>query len=77
LADPGPLIAYATNYLRCITNHIPPRKRPAQPIVLWSDAWLPPQIAIPQEQPEFFDPSKLYVGLSDRAAKVLATYKHE
>lgn len=75
--DPGPLIAIATNYLRCITTHIPPNKKPKEPIIHWSRAWLPPEGSIPKDQPDFFDPAKLYCGLSERAAGVLANYVHE
>lgn len=75
--DPSPLIAYATNYLRCVTNHVPKHKKPATPIIHWTQAWLPPQSSVPQEQPDFFDPAKLYTGLSPRAAAALAAYRNE
>ncbi len=75
LRDPGPVIAMGANFLLHVKDHVPPGKMHGSPILSEEDAWMPPHSSMPRDRPEFFDPARLYTGLSERMARVLKGYK--
>lgn len=77
ICDPSTVIAFATNHLGFIEQHIPPSKKPAAPIVQAADLWMPPPWSIPKEQPDFLDPAKLWTGLTEKYTKALSAYKKD
>jgi hypothetical protein len=77
LSTPAAALTFADSYLRYVTNYFPPHQKRPSPILHWEDVWLLPRRFLIENPPEFFDPAKLYTGLTERVAQVLSEYRHE